>query len=86
MSLSFLEIRLCVCYILHLNGVPPDICNFGPGKEYAPGYEGIVELSKEIVRGRSSKQQQETVSNILDSLLPPDAGKAFRRLFPFSQV
>ncbi len=56
------------------------------GKDYLPGYDGIVELSKEIVRGRSSKEQQATVDNILASLLPPDAGKTFRKLFPFSRV
>ena len=27
-----------------------------------PGYEGFVDLSKEIMKGRSSKQQQQTVS------------------------
>ena len=56
------------------------------GKPYRPGYEGFVDLSKEIMKGRSSKQQRETVSGVLGSLLPPQASVRFRKWFPVSKV
>ena len=41
------------------------------GKSYSPGYEGFVELSREIMKGRNSKQQQQAVSGVLGMLLGP---------------
>lgn len=53
---------------------------------YEPGYEGFVELSKQIMSGRNSKQQQQAVLGVLEALMPPNAPATFRRLFPFKQV
>ena len=39
------------------------------GKSYSPGYEGFVELSREIMKGRNSKQQQQAVSGVLGMVL-----------------
>ena len=49
------------------------------------GYDGFVDLSKEIVRGRTSRQQRQTVADVLASLLPPGGPERFRKLFPFSR-
>jgi len=49
------------------------------------GYDGFVDLSKEIVRGRTSEQQRQTVADVLASLLPPGGPERFRMLFPFSK-
>ncbi len=59
---------------------------FCVGREYAPGYEGFVELSREIMKGRNSKQQQQAVSGVLGSLMPPQAAERFRKWFPVSKV
>ena len=56
------------------------------GIPYEPGYDGFVELSKQIMEGRNSKQQQQAVLGVLDALLPPDAPTTFRKIFPFKQV
>ena len=53
---------------------------------YEPGYDGFVDLSKQIMSGRNSKQQQEAVSGVLGSLMPPDAPTTFRKLFPLKQA
>lgn len=45
-----------------------------------------MDLSKEIMKGRSSKQQQQTVSGVLGSLMPPEASARFRKWFPVSKV
>lgn len=45
-----------------------------------------MDLSKEIIKGRNSKQQQQTVSGVLGSLLPPEASERFRKWFPVSKV
>lgn len=55
------------------------------GIPYEPGYDGFVELSKQIMEGRNSKQQQQAVLGVLDALLPPDAPTTFRKIFPFKQ-
>lgn len=55
------------------------------GRKYKQGYDGFVELSKEIMKGRNSQQQREAVGGVLDSLMPPEAQKSFRNLFPFSR-
>lgn len=41
-------------------------------------WEGFVDISREIMRGRNSKQQQETVAGVLLSVMPPDAPAVFR--------
>ena len=56
------------------------------GKPYRPGYDGFVDLSKKIMKGRSSKQQQQTVAGVLGGLLPPEASARFRKWFPVSKV
>jgi len=56
------------------------------GVPYEPGYDGFVELSKQIMDGRNSKQQQQAVLGVLDALLPPDAPTTFRKIFPLKQV
>lgn len=48
-------------------------------------WEGFVDISREIMRGRNSKQQQETVAGVLLSVMPPDAPAVFRKLFPLSK-
>ena len=45
-----------------------------------------MDLSKEIMKGRSSKQQRQAVSGVLGSLMPPQASARFRRWFPVSKV
>ncbi len=45
-----------------------------------------MDLSKDIMKGRSSKQQRETVSGVLGSLMPPQASARFRKWFPVSKV
>lgn len=56
------------------------------GLPFREGFEGFVELSKEMMRGRNSLGQQQTVAAVLESLLPPDGSTTFRRLFPFNKV
>ncbi|DBB04379.1 TPA: hypothetical protein ACH3X1_012866 [Trebouxia sp. C0004] len=55
------------------------------GVPYEPGYDGFVELSKQIMEGRNSKQQQQAVLGVLDALLPPNAPTTFRKIFPLKQ-
>eukprot|EP00877_Chromochloris_zofingiensis_P008838 jgi/Chrzof1/4207/Cz14g03040.t1 len=45
-------------------------------------YDDFVRISKEIMRGRSTQQQQEVVLKVLASLLPEQAPAGFRKLFP----
>ncbi|ERN08265.1 beta-carotene isomerase D27, chloroplastic isoform X1 [Amborella trichopoda] len=45
-------------------------------------YEGFVGVSKTVMQGRSRKQQQEVVREVLLSMLPPGAPAKFRKLFP----
>lgn len=56
------------------------------GVPYDGSYDSFVELSREIMRGRNTKQQQETVAGVLSSLLPPQAPANFRKWFPFNKV
>lgn len=53
---------------------------------YEEGYKGFVDLSTKIMDGRNSRQQQQAVSGVLESLMPPNAPTTFRKLFPFRQV
>ena len=52
---------------------------------YPPGYDGFVDLSREIVRGRSAPEQRAAVAGVLASLLPPGGPARFRALFPLSK-
>ncbi|CAL9111961.1 hypothetical protein MUK42_01220 [Musa troglodytarum] len=45
-------------------------------------YERFVDVSKRVMIGRSRKQQQEVVREVLLSILPPGAPAQFRKLFP----
>lgn len=55
------------------------------GKPYDGTYDGFVELSREIMRGRSTKEQQETVASVLSGLLPPQSPERFRKWFPLNR-
>ena len=55
------------------------------GKPYDGTYDAFVELSREIMRGRNTKQQQEAVDGVLASLLPPQSPERFRKWFPLSR-
>ncbi|KAK9147198.1 hypothetical protein Scep_005955 [Stephania cephalantha] len=45
-------------------------------------YDKFVEVSKKVMQGRSRKQQQQVVREVLLSMLPPGAPAQFRKLFP----
>ncbi|KAG0461775.1 hypothetical protein HPP92_020251 [Vanilla planifolia] len=45
-------------------------------------YESFVDVSKRVMVGRSRKQQEEVVREVLLSMLPPGAPAQFRKLFP----
>nr|CAD1840718.1 unnamed protein product [Ananas comosus var. bracteatus] len=45
-------------------------------------YDGFVDVSRGVMVGRSRKQQQEVVREVLLSMLPPGAPAQFRKLFP----
>ena len=55
------------------------------GKPYDGTYEGFVELSREIMRGRTTKEQQDTVASVLSGLLPPQSPERFRKWFPLNK-
>lgn len=57
-----------------LNGVP-----------YDGTYESFVALSREIMKGRNTKEQQETVAGVLGSLLPPQSPERFKKWFPLNK-
>ncbi len=46
------------------------------GAPFDGSWDGFVDLSREIMRGRNSKEQQETVAGVLAGLLPPQVGRA----------
>jgi hypothetical protein len=54
-------------------------------KPFDGTYDSFVELSREIMRGRTTKQQQETVASVLGNLLPPQSPQRFRQWFPLSR-
>ena len=54
-------------------------------KPFDGTYDSFVELSREIMRGRSTKQQQDTVASVLGNLLPPQSPERFRQWFPLSR-
>ncbi|MEB3213994.1 MAG: DUF4033 domain-containing protein [Leptolyngbyaceae bacterium] len=45
------------------------------------GYDGFVELSKQIMAGRNAQQQQETVAVVLQSLVPAPVLYLIRTIF-----
>jgi hypothetical protein len=55
------------------------------GLPYDGTYEGYVELSREIMKGRNTEQVQELVAGILDSLLPPQSPERFKQWFPLNK-
>jgi hypothetical protein len=54
-------------------------------KPFDGTYDSFVELSREIMRGRNTKEQQETVAGVLAGLLPPQAPENFRKWFPLNR-
>ncbi|KAL3701245.1 hypothetical protein R1sor_019267 [Riccia sorocarpa] len=46
------------------------------------GYEGLVEISRKVMQGRTPLQQRAAVRHVLLSTLPPGAPEQFRKLFP----
>ena len=55
-------------------------------KGWTVSYDNFVDLSSQIMKGRTSDQQREVVAKILSSLLPPEASDRFRKWFPFNKV
>ncbi|MCS6942432.1 MAG: beta-carotene isomerase domain-containing protein [Geminocystis sp.] len=49
------------------------------------GYDGFVDLSKQIMTGRNPQQQQELVEKVLKSLIPPCVVFLIRTFFPPSK-
>ncbi|MGD1907772.1 MAG: DUF4033 domain-containing protein [Leptolyngbyaceae cyanobacterium] len=50
------------------------------------GYQGFVELSEQIMRGRNAQQQQESVARVLKSLVPAPVLWLIRNLFSPTQL
>ena len=50
------------------------------------GYDGFVDLSKQIMAGRNAQQQQETVAVVLQSLVPAPVLFLIRTLFSPTQL
>lgn len=59
------------------------ILNYKPTQT---GFDGFVEVSKQIMKGRSSPQQREIVKQVLYSIMPPGSPRMFRLLFPPNQA
>lgn len=55
------------------------------GIPFNGSWDDFVALSREIMRGRNSREQQETVAGVLAGLLPPQAPERFRRWFPLNK-
>jgi len=53
--------------------------------ESLASWAGFVNISAQIMLGRSSRQQQETVAGVLGSLMPPGIPERFRAWFPLSK-
>ncbi|MEA5463380.1 DUF4033 domain-containing protein [Leptothoe sp. PORK10 BA2] len=51
-----------------------------------PGYDGFVELSEKIMRGRNSQQQQQLVAVVLQSLVPAPVLWGIRTFFSPTQL
>lgn len=57
----------------------------GKGTQYQ-GYDGFVDLSKQIMQGRNAQQQQDTVAVVLKSLVPAPVLYLIRTLFSPTQL
>jgi hypothetical protein len=55
------------------------------GKTSQKGYDGFVDLSEQIMRGRNSQEQQRVVSRVLGSLVPAPVLWGIRTLFSPTQ-
>ena len=55
------------------------------GSPYEDTYEGYVELSREIMKGRTTTQVHDLVAGILDGLLPPQSPERFKEWFPLNK-
>lgn len=51
-----------------------------------PGYDGFVDLSKQIMAGRNAQQQQDTVAVVLQSLVPAQVLFLIRTFFSPTQL
>ena len=65
---------------------PPSFSSPCSGAPFDGTYDGFVGLSREIMRGRNTREQQQTVAQVLLGLLPPQAPERFRRWFPLNKV
>lgn len=52
-------------------------CGTPAGQKFDGSWDGFVDLSREIMRGRNSLEQQETVAGVLAGLLPPQVPASF---------
>lgn len=50
-----------------------------PGLSYEEGFQGFVDLSKEMMRGRNSQQQQQTVAGPAPAPCPSPTPACFGR-------
>ncbi|MGB3495128.1 MAG: DUF4033 domain-containing protein [Elainellaceae cyanobacterium] len=57
----------------------------GKGTQHK-GYDGFVDLSKQIMQGRNAQQQQDTVAVVLKSLVPAPVLYLIRTLFSPTQL
>jgi hypothetical protein len=55
-------------------------------KRHGQGYQGFVELSEQIMRGRNAQEQQATVAVVLRSLVPAPVLWLIRNLFSPTQL
>ena len=62
------------------------IANVVGKKSKLKGYDGFVDLSKQIMEGRNASQQQATVAIVLQSLVPAPVLAAIRTLFSPTQL
>ncbi|MDG2991418.1 DUF4033 domain-containing protein [Candidatus Synechococcus calcipolaris G9] len=67
--------RLCI-YILKAQ-----ISRVIGQKTSLPGYEGFVALSKQVMIGRDTQEQQAAIAHVLRSTIPPWMTRPIRRLF-----
>ena len=69
--------------LCHSRASAPGHC---AGREYTRDYEGLVDLSQAMVKGRDARGQQLAVLSVLRSLMPEQAAVRFRKWFPLSQA
>lgn len=56
------------------------------GRPYKAGYEGFVDLSREIMKGRSPAEQQQAITDMLESVMSDEMAARFKRWFPLTKV